>query len=625
MLLSRKVNLVVALVFVALTLLYFQVQQVVIMPIFVSLEKEMAVDNAERALEAINREFYQLAPIATDWAYWTTTYDYALTKNEAYEKEVLVENKALNDLKINYIGIYDVNGNAVWNRAIDLSTGNVLDIGLLSGKKIPAENPLLRLHGLTDEVCGIIPTPYAPMLVVAKSILTSENKGPVAGTFILGKFLDDSNLHSISQMTKLSILTSKPTFNTTPALTHSPHSPHEILIHTPYQLDTTRNNWKVYTTLIDLYKKPILTLQVDTPRDISIYGTMAVNHSLWALITAGLLVMFVLWKFLQLFVVEPITTLTNHAIKISNNNMLDEHVEIKGKDEIGVLSKTFNHMIDRLAESRKQLIEQSYRSGASDLASGTLHNIRNTITPLSVRLSTLQQALETAPLLELKQAASELADQSTPQERREDLLQFLKLATEELRKLIVKSHDELTLSVQQVARIEKLLVDKRLLPNSEKFIEPISMLKVINEVEKRLSFEVKKVMDIEITDSVSECGNVLGTQVALQLVVENVLINAAESIATTDINKGCITITARKEAAHGQPMVEYLFTDNGAGVAHNNIDHLFERDFTTKNREGAGFGLHWSANTIQALGGHIFIESPGLGHGATVHILLPLA
>ncbi|SIN80151.1 CHASE4 domain-containing protein [Halodesulfovibrio marinisediminis] len=622
--LSRKVNLFIALVFVALILLYIQVQQLIIMPSFVSLEKEMAVDNTERVLEAIDNEFNQLAPIASDWAYWTTTYDYVLTKDETYEKEVLVGSKALIDLKMNYIGIYDVNGNAVWNRAIDLSTGKVLDIGLLSGKKLPAKNPLLQLHGLTDEVCGIIPTPHAPMLVVAKSILTNENKGPTAGTFILGKFLDEACIHSISQQTKFLILASQPTSNAAPALIHT-HTAHESIPHTQYRLVTTQDYWKVYTTLLDLHKKPILTLQVDTARDISTYGAMAVKHSLWLLITAGLAVMFVLWKFLQLAVIAPITTLTNHTIKIGNNNMLDEHVEIKGKDEIGVLSKTFNQMIDRLAESRKQLIEQSYRSGANDLASGTLHNIRNTITPLSVRLSTLQQALKTAPLSEIRKAAEELIDPTTPQERLNDLLQFLKLATEDLERLLEKSYDELTLSIQQIGRVEKCLVDKRLLPHSDQLIEPICMLDVINEVKKRLGPEVRDTINIEIEDSVEKCSNIVGTQAALQLVVENILINAAESIATIDRNKGCVIISAKKKVTPEQSMVEYLFTDNGAGVDHNHIDHLFERDFSTKNRNGAGFGLHWSSNTIQALGGQMFIESPGIGHGATVHILLPLA
>jgi signal transduction histidine kinase len=36
-------------------------------------------------------------------------------------------------------------------------------------------------------------------------------------------------------------------------------------------------------------------------------------------------------------------------------------------------------------------------------------------------------------------------------------------------------------------------------------------------------------------------------------------------------------------------------------------------------------GLHWSTNTMAALGGHLHAESTGTGHGACFHLLLPLA
>ena len=46
--------------------------------------------------------------------------------------------------------------------------------------------------------------------------------------------------------------------------------------------------------------------------------------------------------------------------------------------------------------------------------------------------------------------------------------------------------------------------------------------------------------------------------------------------------------------------------------------------FTTKIGERRGTGLHWCANSVNAMGGKLFARSPGLNQGATLHLILPL-
>ena len=67
-----------------------------------------------------------------------------------------------------------------------------------------------------------------------------------------------------------------------------------------------------------------------------------------------------------------------------------------------------------------------------------------------------------------------------------------------------------------------------------------------------------------------------------------------------------------------------LPVSNGTGIAMEQMPHLFERGFSTKTR-GSGIGLHWCANTVSAMGGRIYATSPGIGQGACLHLLLPLA
>jgi len=65
--------------------------------------------------------------------------------------------------------------------------------------------------------------------------------------------------------------------------------------------------------------------------------------------------------------------------------------------------------------------------------------------------------------------------------------------------------------------------------------------------------------------------------------------------------------------------------DNGVGIAHGNLERVFDKGFSTKSREtNYGIGLHWCANAISALGGRIWAVSDGPGRGASMHLMLPL-
>lgn len=620
---TRKVVFIVISVFLLSALVNLVVQQLSIMPSFIALEKETAIKNAERALGAINHELNQIIPSVSDWAYWTDTYAYVKGENPDYAQENLDTGTTLDAMGINFLGIYDLSGKATWNQGLNLATGEPLDLGKLTESSLPEDHLLLQHPHLESEVKGIIRTPGAPLLVVAKPILTNDRKGPIAGTFIMGRFLDTAAISRIAELTKIPISivttdrqTPHPSFGGTVA---------QGVIHTDFKLVETPTTWHARTTIFDIFARPILTLQMDTSRNISAQGATAVKQSLAILAATGMLVMFILWKLLQYSILQPITRLTEHAHRIGSNDDLQIRLQLKREDEIGVLARTFDQMLDNLSETRRRLITQSYHAGIAETAMGVLHNIGNAITPLNIRLSTLQQDLKTAPVAEMELVQTELADPVTADDRRADLVSFMELAGVEMAHLIQRGQKEIEVSIQQIRHIEGFLADQLRFSRSERVIEPVDMAAVIREVETELRQELEDTLHIEVTPSVAESGAVAGSYAALQQVVANLLINAAESVRSAGRAPGCVTVTAEQESIQGQRMVGIRFTDNGTGIDHEHQGRLFERGFSTKNREGSGYGLHWSANTLQALGGRISIENVKTGRGACVLMQLPPA
>ena len=70
-------------------------------------------------LEAINRELHQIGPLVSDWALWTETYEFAKGENPDYVEEDLDDGATRAGMQMNYLGIYDASGAAVWVQSYD--------------------------------------------------------------------------------------------------------------------------------------------------------------------------------------------------------------------------------------------------------------------------------------------------------------------------------------------------------------------------------------------------------------------------------------------------------------------------------------------------------------------------
>ena len=71
----------------------------------------------------------------------------------------------------------------------------------------------------------------------------------------------------------------------------------------------------------------------------------------------------------------------------------------------------------------------------------------------------------------------------------------------------------------------------------------------------------------------------------------------------------------------GVKRIEVSIEDNGIGIPSENVSKIFDIGWTTK-RTGMGFGLYWTKDFIEGLGGRIEVESV-LQEGTTFRIRLP--
>jgi len=101
----------------------------------------------------------------------------------------------------------------------------------------------------------------------------------------------------------------------------------------------------------------------------------------------------------------------------------------------------------------------------------------------------------------------------------------------------------------------------------------------------------------------------------LRIALVNLLVNARQAV-----NGSAGSVRLRSRALNGR--VEIVIADQGAGIAAQDLLHIFDPYFTTK-RGGTGLGLPIAKNIVEGLGGAIKVASTP-GRGTEIQVDLPL-
>ena len=135
------------------------------------------------------------------------------------------------------------------------------------------------------------------------------------------------------------------------------------------------------------------------------------------------------------------------------------------------------------------------------------------------------------------------------------------------------------------------------------------------ETQKMLATSSSVELRLDVENDVPE---VWGQHDRLLQVFENLIGNAIKFTTAG----GRITVGA---ASNDQEVVFWV-ADSGAGIAPDDLPHVFDRFWqaTRGDRRGAGLGLPITKGIVEAHGGHIWVEST-LGRGSTFFFSIPRA
>jgi signal transduction histidine kinase len=208
--------------------------------------------------------------------------------------------------------------------------------------------------------------------------------------------------------------------------------------------------------------------------------------------------------------------------------------------------------------------------------------------------------------------ALEMLDRRIEEGRTSDLQRYVRIAS--------------TSAERAAALTQRLLAFARRQPLDPKPVDANELLTSMEDLLRRtLGPEI--VLDIVRADALWPS---LCDPNQLESAVLNLAINARDAMAEggrLTIETANARLDARSRIHQGEvtpgSYVAISFTDTGAGMPPEVLNHVFEPFFTTKpTGQGTGLGLSMLYGFVKQSGGHVHIHSE-VGLGTTVHVYLP--
>lgn len=337
----ERIGILLLLVILFFTAANHAVDRMTLYPRFLELERQQALLDLERCRRALDRELHHLSVLAGDWAAWDDTHRFAADRNQAYIDANLMP-LTFYDNHLDLIALFEPAGGLIWGAAYDAVDEHPLPLTDLVPVPLPA---VLRSDGPEDWRAGVEQTRHGAMLFVAHPILTSENEGPVHGTFIMGRLLCEPVMTELRAQTGVA-------FEVMPASALHPEA--TALLSRLREgggayLDLhDASRLRGFTEMADTQGNPAIVIGYEAERVIVRKAREAMRSAFLGTLGSGLAIWVSLLVLLGIVVVAPLQRMAARVVAIAKAGGAGQRLAIERPDEIGVLGREFDALLTRI-------------------------------------------------------------------------------------------------------------------------------------------------------------------------------------------------------------------------------------------------------------------------------------
>ncbi len=554
-----------------------------------SLEKELMRNAFERGRLELEKERDRLGSLADDWASWDDTYAFMSDTNRHYLDSNLVDGM-FKSLGLSLMAFFDFQGRPFYAKGFDLAGNRETPPPEHLWNRLLATESLTHFSDPAASALGFLAVHGDVWLVASRPILTSQDEGPARGVLLMARRVSGNTDCKGSLRGDIAVY---PCENPSPG--------RKIVIRYAQLRTVKGNGW-----IPDLEGRNTVMVECTIDRKVFIHGLISQFYLTgWILLCGagtGLFSFWVVDRWILRELAQSLESLKSGINALAVDAPLPSSLKTSRRDEMGELANMLYTMLEsraqfrQLAEKRRaELIQAQKLSAMGSLVAGVAHEVNNPNTVISLNLAALRRRVD-----DLFAAGGSPAGGGMPIRR-------------EIDELVSEMRDA---SNRIAALVASLKTFTR--PAAPALVEPVSLNTVIRNACDLLRHAIEKnrcALRLALADDLPP---IEGNPQQLTQVMVNLIQNAAQ--ASTRPGSVIEVASARDPAAN---RVRVTVRDEGAGIAPENIERVFEPFFTTRREQGGtGLGLSISSEIIHAHRGRIDVRSP-LGQGAVFTIELP--
>ncbi len=280
---------------------------------------------------------------------------------------------------------------------------------------------------------------------------------------------------------------------------------------------------------------------------------------------------------------KPIINLISASKNISAGKLDSRVPDIEADEEIKILNKNFNNMIERLKKQQEKLLDAERYSAWETVARKLAHEIKNPLTPIQLSIDGLRDKY-----------ANRLKDENN------NFVNYLQTINRQ-----IKDIEKLVNEFSDFARMPSPILKK------------INLLKVIDRAVQFYKMSDKN-LDLKLKSDSKENYSIKGDKEQLHRVFLNLIKNSIEAIQEKKQKDQNLQGKISVEIVRNNEYIVIKMLDNGSGF--NDIKSITKPYYTTK-KDGTGLGLPIVSKIINEHNGDInFLKNP---KGAQIEISLP--
>jgi nitrogen fixation/metabolism regulation signal transduction histidine kinase len=306
------------------------------------------------------------------------------------------------------------------------------------------------------------------------------------------------------------------------------------------------------------------------------------SYAVATIINVSILLLVVALFFSRLLfsrVTRPLTDLSN-KMRSMDVSSAPEHISYTSNDELGLLVDAYNKMVDDVAESTRKMAIAEREKAWSDMARQIAHEIKNPLTPMKLSIQRIMY----------------LKQRNSP--GWEDKLDAISRS-------LLEQIDILSNTASEFSSYAKFYMEDNIAFNLYDVVK-----------EQKDFFDNKENIRISFSYTSDTC-MVYARRGQIVRVLVNLISNSIQELENSE-GKGFVSLGLSREGDFWKVSVD----DNGRGVSPENLEKLFQPNFTTKT-SGNGLGLAISRSIIEQSGGKISYSQSELG-GACFCFTLPI-